>query len=317
MQCSKNLKQLGLALHNYHDTFKVFPPLNTGTTHPNASWANAWMSNGNRASTFVHLLPFYEQGAVYETLKAGDPTTGNTPPGGPHPLWNWGPWTETPTVLLCPSDGGDSWSAGGPVNYAMSVGDQIWGIVGDTTPRGVFGNQSDFTIGDIKDGTSNTLAMSEIAVYDGNPLELHGGYIIDFDRSTLSASPVVCMGVKGLNGQIVGTPPDSHHRIGDAWGAGYPMINGFNTILPPNSPNCAIATGEWVDGLYPADSFHPGGVNALFCDGSVTFLTESIDTGDLAIQEPDRQSPKLRPSPYGVWGALGSKDGGESNRLYQ
>jgi prepilin-type processing-associated H-X9-DG protein len=118
------------------------------------------------------------------------------------------------------------------------------------------------------------------------------------------------MQAKGANGQLVGTLPASHHRDGEAWTSGFPMICGFHTILPPNAPSCAIAAGEWNEGMFSADSYHPGGVNGAMCDGSVRFFSETINTGNLGAPVPRLNSLGL--SPYGVWGALGSKDGAES-----
>jgi len=93
---------------------------------------------------------------------------------------------------------------------------------------------------------------------------------------------------------------------GTAWNVGFCGYTTFNTILPPNGPSCNGTA--WPDGpaIEPPTSYHPGGVTVLMCDGSVTFVSETIDTGQL-----DRNSVASGPSPYGVWGALGSKDGGE------
>ena len=87
------------------------------------------------------------------------------------------------------------------------------------------------------------------------------------------------------------------------------MISGFTTILPPNSPSCANGAGEWQEGIFTPDSYHPGGVNGGMCDGSVRFFSETINAGNLNAPVPRVGS--LGPSPYGVWGALGSKDGTE------
>ena len=80
-------------------------------------------------------------------------------------------------------------------------------------------------------------------------------------------------------------------------------------MLPPNGPNC-VQTGTNNDGSTPmissASSNHPGGAQVAMTDGSVRFVTEGIDTGNLTLMEV-----VSGPSPYGVWGALGSKDGGE------
>ena len=85
------------------------------------------------------------------------------------------------------------------------------------------------------------------------------------------------------------------------------MNSGFFAILPPNAPSCANERGEWQEGIYTANSYHTGGVNASLVDGSVHFISENIDTGNLAAPVPTGG-----PSPYGVWGAMGTATGGES-----
>ena len=93
--------------------------------------------------------------------------------------------------------------------------------------------------------------------------------------------------------------------------SGYPMIMGFTTILPPNAPSCANNQGEWEEGIFSADSYHPGGVNAAMADGSIRFVAETINTGNLGAPMP--QTPLWgTPSPYGVWGAMGTKAGSEA-----
>ena len=84
------------------------------------------------------------------------------------------------------------------------------------------------------------------------------------------------------------------------------MICGFTAILPPNSPSCANQRGEWQEGIYTANSYHTGGVNVAMADGSVHFVGDNIDTGNLSLPVPVDG-----PSPYGVWGAMGSAGGGE------
>jgi len=68
-QCANNLKQLGLGLHNYHDTYKTFPPMAGGTTHTDTSWdPGSWFSNGERHSTYFFLLPFMEQKPLHDQI---------------------------------------------------------------------------------------------------------------------------------------------------------------------------------------------------------------------------------------------------------
>ena len=84
-------------------------------------------------------------------------------------------------------------------------------------------------------------------------------------------------------------------------------MNGFTTVLPPNSPTCVFGSSWMGDAIVSASSYHPGGVNTLRADASVQWAQETIDSGQLGL-------PEVRggPSPYGVWGALGSKNGGET-----
>ena len=159
--------------------------------------------------------------------------------------------------------------------------------------------------GHLVDGTSNTLMLSENTIYRAQGL-LHGHYTV-IPAGSFRASPIICKQTKGPDQTIVGTLPSSHHRDGDAWTSGYPMIMGFTTILPPNDPSCANERGEWQEGIYTPDSYHTGGVNAAMADGSVTFISQNIDTGDLT--RPMRNGAGR--SPYGVWGAMGTSDGGE------
>jgi len=90
-------------------------------------------------------------------------------------------------------------------------------------------------------------------------------------------------------------------------------VSGFNTVMPPNGPSCLISKGEWSAGVLPPQSHHPTGCNIAFADGSVRFMTESVDTGRLDLPEASGWGfNNYKNSPYGVWGALGSINGGEA-----
>ncbi len=327
-QCSNNLKQLALALHNYHDVHKCFAPLNTGTGP--AGWGDGSykLRNGYRLSWIVMIMPYFEQGVLYDAIKAGGPSSNTegqpTQPGGAHPLWSrYLPYRTKVDTVLCPSDGtGQAKSPNdlGMNNYSACVGDQIYNNVGDQTTRGIFANIRPVKMADVKDGTSNTLLLSENTVHPagGGPScnKLHGCYTIVSGLHQVGG-PVSCMATRGPNNTVIGNYPSSHQRRGDSLYAGYPMINGFTTVLPPNSPNCANGRGEWQWGIFPPDSYHPGGVNVAMADASVRFISETIDTGDLSCPCPTQQDPCASygnppsSSPYGVWGALGTKAGGE------
>jgi len=124
----------------------------------------------------------------------------------------------------------------------------------------------------------------------------------------LNSAPGICLGMVNPDGTIVETMASHYSLRGRTWSGGWPIIQGFTTVLAPNSPRCATGRGEWNGhAVLPPDSYHPGGVNAVMADGSTHFITDSIDTGNLAAHEVS-----AGPSPYGVWGALGSKQGSEA-----
>jgi prepilin-type processing-associated H-X9-DG protein/prepilin-type N-terminal cleavage/methylation domain-containing protein len=323
-QCNNNLKQLTLALHNYHDTYLAFVYRRGGTTTPNTNAG----SNRNRLSGFIPLLPFFEQKSMYDAIAAGDPTIGVPPQG--QTAWNSWPnggthrgWNDSPDVLLCPSDNGYANKTSRNNSYAFSGGDNVRGATGGISGhvRGPFGLANNvYTMGHITDGTSNTAAFSERVCHAKVP----GAYRAENPANVglreiehvlgvatrvtgLIDNPGLCRTVSDGKFFIQGTPVSS--RFGISWHDGQMAYIGFNTILPPNAPACADG-GNWGDQNHmaiPPSSRHPGGVNVSFCDGSVRFIGNTINTGNLGVAQPI-----TGPSNYGVWGAMGSKDGGES-----
>jgi len=313
-QCVNNLKQLGLAHHNYHDTFKSFVYRRGGTDGPDNN-----LSNRYRRSGFVSLLPFFEQGAMWEQIKAGGGNP-SRPPEGPRADGSWSLWNDSPDVLLCPSDGGYPDARGPYLSYAFSMGAQTRDLTGPQTPRGIFGYLRTVRIAEITDGTSNTIMMSERLCQQNTPYRAETPPTVAAKTvehvlgvatriSGAATSPQVCY--TASDGKyFISTPIQA--RFGIRWTDGQAMLVGFNTVLPPNAPACADG-GNWGDstnGAWPPTSRHPGGVNALKADGSVDFISETINTGDLTAAGPGNAGTGQ--SPYGVWGALGSKAGSES-----
>ncbi len=89
----------------------------------------------------------------------------------------------------------------------------------------------------------------------------------------------------------------------------------FQTVLPPNSASCIPfgTPNDWDWGLVSASSYHPGGVHILMGDAAVKFITDAVDTGNIDARPPVFDNPqRVTKSPFGAWGALGTKNGGES-----
>ena len=175
-----------------------------------------------------------------------------------------------------------------------------------------------------QDGTTNTILYGEIG--RGENQSFLGGiaHDINLDRdnstSTLGSPRDLCLnavndptnpGIYDLT--RVSVLPREFQRRGSVWAMGAVPWSGFNTIMPPNSPNCdgtQDSGDEWwrnqAGGMYSAGSYHSGGCQVVMVDGSVQFINDAIDTGDLSLR-----SVTAGRSPYGVWGALGSRNGGE------
>ncbi|QDV71149.1 Type II secretion system protein G precursor [Rosistilla carotiformis] len=297
MSCSNNVKQLGIALHNYHDTYLAMPARQGG---PN--WTGGSATGTPRWSAFVGLLPFMEQQPRYDQITSG----------GYH-VWhsnaNSGYVGEIDS-FICPSDGlfsaagGDRAAMYSPLNYGLNMGDNYNISVDASRPdqgvRGLFGYLMYLNFSAITDGLSNTIAMSETLI---SPDSSRLGRAV----ANSTNNPLACRAYL-VNGQYTSGSLIAQFRChGQRWQDGRPGYCAVTTILPPNSATCSTQAGG---GIYSSSSRHPGGIQALLADGSVRFITETIDTGDLS-----QSAVTSGTSPYGVWGALGSRDGGEVNKL--
>lgn len=330
MQCGNNIKQISLACHNYESTFKRLPPMQCGSggVHPGSIQGSAqrFAMSGHFA-----LLPYCEQAPLYDQFQAA----------------NWAPWDSGSSAasprwvcrsmvpyLNCPSSVGIAEPTNqnrqrGLSNYGFCAGDNYAGsqvIQGGTQERdstamsgqkleiknrGIYG-RSWPKMAENTDGSSNTIAIAE---YD-RPNSLSSLGMVVLQAGDPSAySPLSCRAQ--WNGSAYLTP--SLIFTGDtargyrAW-AGNVFFNGVTTILPPNSPSCMVALAvnnpHWCGGIYSAGSKHTGGCLVSMGDGSVRFISQSIDSGNLAVVAPAANGGGA--SPYGVWGALGTARGGET-----
>jgi prepilin-type N-terminal cleavage/methylation domain-containing protein/prepilin-type processing-associated H-X9-DG protein len=271
LKCQNNLKQIGLALHNYHDGYKQLP---TGW-----DYATSW-------GTLAHLLPYIEQDNVFRmidfTKPISDPANSAVLP---IPI----------STFRCPSDFDNPMpSLGAATNYMGNNGNNpvfviARGLNADDAPDGVFYSQSqNITITGITDGTSNTAFYSERVLGDGNvglasPLEdvFNGPNAAPGKPSSADEAYTWCQSVDITN-------PANQFPLfmGAPWAHGQHC---YQHVSPPNSRSCG-----WLPSLratMAATSRHGGGVNVVFGDGSTRFVSNTINLL--------------------TWRALGSRSGGE------
>jgi prepilin-type N-terminal cleavage/methylation domain-containing protein/prepilin-type processing-associated H-X9-DG protein len=336
-QCKNNLKQLGLALHNYHDVYNMFVFRKGGTNGAGNAARND--GNYNRLSGMVMLLPYLDQAGYYNQIMNGDPTnaaawaSGAVPSGGAAPWSGWPVWNRGQMeALRCPSDPGII-TARGTCNYAFSIGDVINGNRDGTQANGLFAASTSTTgakqygVRDVTDGTSNTIAFSERvqANFDigtrSAPLVREGCLT---SVATITTNPGACLAAvaaasSGGRYTNTGTASPSFNlvkgKFSSIWMDAQSENVGFLTVISPNGPSCNNDAATGADSVSPvlsASSYHAGGVNALLADGSVRFIGDNIDTGNLAVAAVLNSGP----SPYGVWGSLGTRGGGEPAREF-
>jgi hypothetical protein len=255
-----------------------------------------------------------DQAPLYNAIQAGDPSISPpVGPGGPRGDNNWTTWNQAPPYMKCPSDE----SAGLQIqahSYVVSVGDQVANVNTSTNTRGLFARINWRGHRDMLDGSSNTIVMSEIVShvpsFGGQSGVAAGPQEWQIRKASanfvpgLVASPAVCRTVSDGRFYLAGT--NVRGRRGIKWTDAPATLIAFNTVLPPNSPACSESGdfGDQDNSVLPPQSRHVGGVHGLFGDGAVHFISDSIDSGNTAVQQP-----ATGPSRYGVWGAMGSIGG--------
>jgi prepilin-type N-terminal cleavage/methylation domain-containing protein len=293
MQCSNNLKQLALAYHNYVDSKKTLPATANGCvgpegTNPAGQFATptyGW--SGWSAHTMV--LPYIEQNSVYNQIKfthAYYSTSVNHAP--------------TARVVsrsriagfLCPSDLPFPNVADPSCNYGVSLGSCL-GYNGSgqdlTTSNGMFRRQVETPFAGVSDGLSNTIMLGEFLTGDNsgnkytNFRDMVRGVAFpnlpaQFEnptRATLDAYGASCLAASTTTANVT-------NGAGDTWASPGMHDSAFNTIATPNWkwPNChpCQGCGEGdAGGVFPARSNHPGGAMHALGDGSVQFVSDTVD----------------------------------------
>jgi prepilin-type N-terminal cleavage/methylation domain-containing protein len=342
-QCTNNLKQFAVAMHNYHDVNKSLPAGRSGpacycgtcgggSTYGGLNAVGHWPTWG----ALFYVMPFAEQQPLYDIYHQY--VTGTTKPitaGGAKVAglgfhaWYAGTTNalgalfQTPISMFnCPSDGDSRQMSNQPQqrgNYTFCIGDG-WAnnYYANGVFRGMFGTMAWYDLSTCTDGTSNTALMSEMVIGSPNPSEVvsistvsikQGAIRID---STAPTNPQTCFNYRNGN-DVSGTKFDMWRGNSRFCGR---LVDegGFTTVLPPNSPSCAgysPSSSYYCSGLMSATSNHSGGVLVSRVDGSVSFASNTIDCGDQTAASPTG-TQLTKPSPYGVWGALGTREGSES-----
>lgn len=337
IQCANNMKQIGLALMNYESTYKKFPP---GRLLPDWSIngvANASYSNYNSVnqtngsghwtgfrSVHTFILPYMEQGNIYNLINFSVPTavrlTTNGVPSNP----NYNAYANAAGIFLCPSDPNRDriisensyrYNFGGSTPYGGALG---WRAnnnnnanLGNLSCRG----NGAFTIGQalttaaIVDGLSQTTFFAERSLGSGRNLAADRPTLVDMitapSRSDVMVAPDALMSNCAT---FNGAPSQFHFNSAGRWLNGSDFSNGwpfgfysstmYNHVAPPNwkSWDCgsfsAIPDAPGEHAIVSARSWHSGGVQTVNGDGSVRFVSENIALN--------------------VWRAMGTRDFGEA-----
>jgi prepilin-type N-terminal cleavage/methylation domain-containing protein len=272
-ECKNNLKQFGLAMHNYLETYTRLPLCLNATRKP--------------ISVHAYLLPYLDQDPVYSLIDFD--TNWNSPT-------NAEARGVTIPVFSCPSQPTVSMPAGwAGTTYRANQGSQILydqpstnpsnRNFGMPAPNGVFVSGLSLKLADVTDGASNTAAFSEHPFAD-----FSNGQSSEFDTfqpgtypGTPDESLEQCRAVDPLDLSKQGVS-----NVGAPWLQSYHSTTQYFHVHPPNERSCMYPPGRIATS---AASYHEGGVQVNLCDGSVRFVSENIDLG--------------------VWRALGSRNGKE------
>jgi prepilin-type N-terminal cleavage/methylation domain-containing protein len=312
-QCRNNLKQIGLALHNYHDVFGTFV-YRKGGTRGNGDTSRL-DGNYNRRSGMVSLLPYIDQAPFYNKIEAGDTTTTpNVPPGGAAPWSGWSGYNMSIAGFKCPSDP-VLVQPRGTVNYAFNIGDFITNNRDETRSNGLFACNTTYGVRDVTDGTSNTLAFAERCVANigwqsQSGVDVRQGTLGNVTSITTNPGSCITSAAAVTSNRRYTTATNVKGKFSSLWSDAQAEIVGFTPILSPNSPSCTNdgnGNADSPSAVLSASSYHTGGVHALMADGAVRFISDNIDAGSLGATVNTLGGP----SPHGVWGALGTRAGGE------
>jgi prepilin-type N-terminal cleavage/methylation domain-containing protein/prepilin-type processing-associated H-X9-DG protein len=301
-QCLNNLKQLGLAMHNYEGAIGHLPPAFSNTT-PSA-WSGlppyffSW-------SALAMLNPFLEQTNIYNAMDLTQPIWMPSPPYAISP-GNQFAVQQVVKLFLCPSDkmqpvvnpGDYGVPTMGPTNYAVCVGSGTTNgglpLGSPLNADGMFTAGQGFRITDITDGKSSTAMMSESVLGDGP--ENAGGPLPNVPHAVQTVYAYTGFGTPLSDAACAGAGLwNVSNRRGYSWATGEMRCASYNHYYTPNANIYDCVTNDLTTytslALRAARSWHTGGVNVLFGDGSVRFVSQSVSLA--------------------TWRALATRAGGE------
>lgn len=287
LKCQNHLKQIGLALHNYHDANDRFPP----GKGPDYIGKVPGVPVYPRWSAHAHILPYIEQDNLYKSIDFTFPP--ETP--GMEGVINFMPAWQNPnrvnstacrtmvSTFLCPSDPAATaadWP--GQNNYYANLGTTFMCDVSEILPStaapgeqatGVFYYRSRVKIADLTDGTSQTCLFSEKLRGTGTPNPRTDMFTMQ-NTTTLDETYTRCTGTN----TATATPLTS--KQGYSWVMGEMCCTSYNHIATPNTTTCAGIgfPGNMANMAMevPASSYHSGGVNVCMADASVRFVSNNV-----------------------------------------
>jgi prepilin-type N-terminal cleavage/methylation domain-containing protein/prepilin-type processing-associated H-X9-DG protein len=310
-QCINNLKQLGLATHNYVSTYNSFP---SGCLYPCSQADNLPSPPGNGGACWgwgvgplVQIFNYMEQTTLYNSYNATLGVWGSYPPSTSGPTLWWGNTTVFNTTVngfLCPSDSRQlSQSSqitvinyGGNFGGPFAMGGFTGTIVPDANPGGItdpdnlMPTANTIGIQSVTDGTSNTTLWSEMlsppavnpVTGTGKNAENRAFFLANVPNVTPTAA-----GVTTFLAACKNLPPGTvagGSNMGFQWWSTYPgyLNSNYNHVGGPNSRQCQSSanTASYAIDVYGTaspNSLHPGGVNVTFADGSVRFVKDSVN----------------------------------------
>ena len=293
-QCINNLKQLGLAFNNYESSASVLPPAYVGAgTGNTVAWTNGW-------SALARILPFLEQNSLFNSANFA--------------IWKEDPPNSTAIQLtimafVCPSDPKSmpflhDYGYAGVNSYGVCQGDWfVWGGFGGPYNRAAFSTNQARRLAEFTDGTSQTMFVAEVKASQAaaNCRAVLSKIQDPSNVPAPSADPLT------VGPEYNTCDPGVQFEFHTEWSDGNAHAAGFTTAWPPNK--VIRGTAAWNLGLdldlnganqekggpsfaaITSRSYHPGGVNTLFGDGSVRFTKSTINGL--------------------IWRALGTISGGE------